>query len=221
MIANCSKDEHGKYSGGQAGDQTGKEWAVVKWYNRPWSVVLRYPNRDVARDIEYIARQAAQNDMCGYSQSDRLSFYNRLKNISSWNPANIDTACNADCSSSTSAILIAVGNRLGMRKLKDLSPTLTTKNMKKSLVAAGFTAHVDGIYTGSERYLLPGDILLLENHHVTINLDKGAGNSDLYQVATEVRQGKWGNGSSRKNALTDAGWNYAEVQAEVNLLCWG
>ena len=39
---------------------------------------------------------------------------------------------------------------------------------------------------------------------------------DLNAVANEVIAGKWGNGENRKNALTNAGYNYSEVQALVN-----
>ena len=39
------------------------------------------------------------------------------------------------------------------------------------------------------------------------------------EIAKEVLQGKWGNGADRKNRLTNAGYNYSEVQAEVNRLC--
>ena len=35
-------------------------------------------------------------------------------------------------------------------------------------------------------------------------------------LATEVLAGKWGNGDERKKKLTEAGYNYAEVQAAVN-----
>lgn len=38
------------------------------------------------------------------------------------------------------------------------------------------------------------------------------------QVAKEVLAGKWGNGQARKKALTVAGYNYLEVQSEVNRL---
>ena len=41
------------------------------------------------------------------------------------------------------------------------------------------------------------------------------------QVAKEVLQGKWGNGEDRKKRLEQAGYNYAQVQAEVNKLCGG
>ena len=38
------------------------------------------------------------------------------------------------------------------------------------------------------------------------------------EIAKEVIQGKWGNGSERKRKLTQAGSNYTEVQKKVNEL---
>lgn len=220
MISNCGKNEYGKYVGGQAGDQTGKEYAVIPWYNRPFNVVLRYPNKDVARDMAYLAREAALNDHNGYDQRYRLGFYDKLKNVIDWNPANITEDNGSDCSSSTSAIIIAAGHRNNVRKLRDLSPALTTKNMKKALVAAGFTALVDGIYTSSDDFLLPGDILLCTNHHVAINIDKGNGNGDkrLTEIAELVRQGRYGIGAERRARLTEEypEYGYTLIQAEVN-----
>lgn len=41
------------------------------------------------------------------------------------------------------------------------------------------------------------------------------------EVAKEVIRGDWGNGEDRKNRLTNAGYNYSEVQAKVNSLLSG
>ena len=38
------------------------------------------------------------------------------------------------------------------------------------------------------------------------------------ELAKEVLAGKWGNGDARKKALTEAGYDYAAVQAKVNSL---
>ena len=38
----------------------------------------------------------------------------------------------------------------------------------------------------------------------------------IEKVAHEVIQGKWGNGAERKKRLTDAGYDYNEVQKKVN-----
>ena len=48
-------------------------------------------------------------------------------------------------------------------------------------------------------------------------VETGTNNStDLNAIADEVIEGKWGNGEDRKNRLTQAGYNYSEVQALVN-----
>lgn len=39
------------------------------------------------------------------------------------------------------------------------------------------------------------------------------------EIAREVIAGKWGNGDTRKNKLTAAGYNYSAVQKRVNELC--
>lgn len=47
-----------------------------------------------------------------------------------------------------------------------------------------------------------------------VNTDTSS--KDLNTIADEVIAGKWGNGEDRKNRLTQAGYNYSEVQSLVN-----
>lgn len=42
QIVHASINENGKTTGGQPGDQTGKEICIRSYYNYPWDVVLRY-----------------------------------------------------------------------------------------------------------------------------------------------------------------------------------
>lgn len=45
----ASQNEHGGITGGQSGDQTGREIWVRSYYNFPWTYVLRYPeNKNVS-----------------------------------------------------------------------------------------------------------------------------------------------------------------------------
>lgn len=44
---------------------------------------------------------------------------------------------------------------------------------------------------------------------------------DVTAIAKEVIQGRWGNGEERKKKLSQAGYNYNEVQKEVNRLLKG
>ena len=71
MISNSGSDERGKYKGGQAGDQTGNEWRIRDWYNRPWNCVLRHPLAEVRACLATQAVKAAENDNVGYDQLQR------------------------------------------------------------------------------------------------------------------------------------------------------
>ena len=70
-ISNCGHDENGHYAGGQAGDQTGTEYQIINWYNRPWLCVLRFEDQEVASLIAEMATQAANNNMIGENLCSR------------------------------------------------------------------------------------------------------------------------------------------------------
>lgn len=173
MIANCGHDERGKYAGGVAGDQTRGEYAVINWYSRPWSCVLRYPDELIGQEIARISQDAARNDRIGYDQYQRLTYYNALK-ACGWEPSRIQTPCESDCSASTAAALIAVGHLKGLPHLKALSPSMTTYNMRSALRYAGFRLYTQPAYTANQNLLLPGDILLNDSCHVAVNLTRGS-----------------------------------------------
>lgn len=175
LISNCGSDENKKYRGGRAGDQTGDEWRVISWYNRPWSCVLRWPGKRVAQDIAYCARAAAENDKIGYDQDQRDTFWKALCNVANYDPALITVACEADCSCGVASIVKAVGYRQGISALSDIDPDYYwTGNLRAGLKDIGFQVLTGSKYVTSDRYLLPGDILLYDNHHTAINLDVGS-----------------------------------------------
>lgn len=229
MISNCGGDERGKITGGQAGDQTGKEWNIVPWYSRPWYCVLRHPDPGVRDLLAQYARAAAENNNIGYDQWERLTFFNRLKEAN-WNPSNITEKCETDCSAGVVAITIAVGNVLKIPELAALNPKLYTGNMRNAFKSAGFECLTEKKYKSSDKYLIPGDILLNDTHHTAINLDFGSEVNDkdsdepvvpvkkksIEEIAKEVIRGDWGNGMDRINRLTAAGYNASEIQNEVN-----
>lgn len=172
MLSNSGHDERGKASGGQAGDQTGTEWQIRSWYNRPWDCVLRFPDKNVRKLIAKYARAAANNNMIGYNQMNRLSFWQALKKAD-YDPAKIKTKCDSDCSAGVTAIVKAVGHILQLPKLENLSASNYTGSMRATFRASGFTVLTEKKYLTSDKYLVPGDILLNENHHTCINLDYG------------------------------------------------
>lgn len=171
-ISNSGHDENKAYRGGQAGDQTGTEWQMRSWYNRPWTVVLRYPDQTVALKIAQLGIDAALNDKIGYDQGQNRTYLNQLKAVG-WEPSKIKTACEADCSAGVCANVTAAGYLLGIPALKNHTGTYTG-NMKNALVKAGFKALTDSKYLTGGDYLLPGDILLNENHHTATNVTIGS-----------------------------------------------
>lgn len=173
MISNCGHDERGKYSGGKAGDQTGTEWQVINWYNRPWKCVLRHPDVATRKLIAQMAKAAAVNNMVGYCQSHRGTFWTNLAD-SNFDPAQITVPCEADCSSGVAAIVKGAGYRLKNKKLKNVSTACYTGNLRAALKAAGFEVLTDKKYLTSDAYLLEGDILLNDGAHVATNLTNGA-----------------------------------------------
>lgn len=155
LISNCGHDENGKYSGGKAGDQTGTEWALIPWYNRPWKCVLRHPDPNVRTKLAELSTKAAKNDLVGYCQAHRNSYWEHLM-ASNYDPSRITVACEADCSSGVIANVKATGYLLGINDLKNLNATYTG-NLRSGLKAAGFEVLTDSKYLTGPDYLLAGD----------------------------------------------------------------
>ena len=183
-ISNSGSDENGSYSGGQAGDQTGKEWRMRDWYNRPWSCVLRYPDQKVALKIAQLAIDAALNDKVGYDQSQNRTYLKQLKAVG-WEPSKITVACEADCSAGVCANVTAAGYLLGIPALQNHTGTYTG-NMRSALTKAGFQLLTDSKYLTGGDYLLPGDILLNDGHHTATNVTLGAKVKSSWNPGTAV-----------------------------------
>ena len=170
-ISNSGSDENGAYSGGQAGDQSGKEWRMRDWYSRPWTCVLRYPDQKVALKLAQLAIDAALNDHIGYDQSQNRTYLAQLKSVG-WEPSKITVNCEADCSAGVCANVTAAGYLLGIKGLQNHTGTYTG-NMRSALTKAGFQLLTDSKYLTSGDYLLPGDILLNDGHHTATNVTVG------------------------------------------------
>lgn len=172
MISNCGSDENKKYSGGKAGDQTGKEWYIRSWYNHNWKCVIRFP-ADVREQLALNAEKAAKNNLIGYDQNERLTYYNHLK-ASDWDASKITVACEADCSAGVSANIIAAGYKLGNDKLKNFNKSNTTSTLRSACKAVGAEILTDSKYLTSDAYLLRGDLILKDGSHVCTNISNGS-----------------------------------------------
>ena len=217
MIGHACKNEHETYKDGQAGDQTKVEVYIRTWYNRPWNVVLRAKDKNTREKLAQAMEMACKNT--------RNTLWNNVKNYQ-FNPSKTTKAVNTDCSALVCVCCAYAG--VPIHYLQIGTNSLTTSTLRKYLLSSGmFEALTNKKYLTSDKYLLRGDILLYEGHHTAINLDNGIySNEDIQlktidEIAREVIAGKWGSGEDRKKRLTNAGYNYSEVQARVNQILKG
>lgn len=172
----ASIDERGRASGGAAGDQTGLEVKVGRWYYFRQNCILRFKDRNKAAKAAQICRGIANNNKVGYDQNQRTTLYSELARVG-WNQAKITKPVETDCS----AMVAAIVNAVGIKVSKDL----WTGNMKKALYNTGaFYLYTGAAYTQSDNLLMTGDIILNEASHVIMALENGAGVKKTGSTAT-------------------------------------
>lgn len=70
-IVHASINEKGKTTGGQPGDQTGKEIGIRPYYNKPWNCVLRYAEEAETIDV-HAGTATREPDKNPYTLRSRL-----------------------------------------------------------------------------------------------------------------------------------------------------
>lgn len=165
IICHASIDENGNIVGGTAGDQTGKEVCTRAWYNKPWNLMLRYPDASIAAQAAKIATKLANSNLVGYDQNSRNTLYQQLKknnfNVDAYIASGVKTE--TDCS----AFLYAVWCCL-IPSMRSDSNAPTTSTMKAKYTANGFTAYTDSKYVASTNSLKVGDVLDNIGHHTAM-----------------------------------------------------
>lgn len=111
----------------------------------------------------------------------------------------------------------------GVAGYYDFISTKRYANLKSAQTAKEYAERLkaDG-YATSSTYV--NTLISTVNKYDLTKYDTGEVNSTPVvnksneTIAKEVIAGKWGNGAERKNRLTQAGYNYSEIQALVNQL---
>lgn len=228
QISTCGGDENGKARGGKAGDQTGREWYIRSWYSSPWDCVLRHPDVAVRNEIASLSVKSANNDHIGYDQNERTTFWNCLKQVG-YDPAKITTNCETDCSAGVCAITKAVGYRMGLTLLQNISQDGWTGVMKEMFRKAGFEVLTAKKYLSSSKYLVNGDILLNEKTHTCIALvSEDGGKEEPVQYYAEkfdkAVAGKYRVTASALNVRAGSGTNtpiLALAYKGSRVMCYG
>ena len=185
MIGQASKDENGKYSNGSSGDQTQAEVYTRTWYNRPWNFIIRAKDENVRNKIAIAMENACSNNMIGYDQNQRNTLLTLARNVG-YDTSKISKACETDCSALTSVCCMYAGIKESSLYINGNSPT--TSVLRSRLVSTGqFTVLTDSKYRTSDKYLLRGDILLYEGHHVAVNLTDGCNSNVSECISTYTK----------------------------------
>lgn len=212
-MSNCGHDENGRYRGGKAGDQTGTEWYIRPWYSYPWNYIIRWKDRNLGNLFADLSVEAANNNLVGYDQNQRGTFWTHLK-ASNYRPSQITIACETDCSEGTFALIKAVGYLKGIPELQKCNATYTGDMMNYFRSANGqkYFTILTGKYLTNSSYAMRGDINLNTAHHVNVTVDNGV-NCGLASSSTSTTTH-----TNTKNYLTvgDKGDAVKTLQTKLN-----
>lgn len=165
-IGSARIDEHGKISGGVAGDQNGKEVSTQAWYlhKKGW-IVLRAKDNFARLSIAAAMEAACANDFIGYDQLHNQTLYALAKPLR-YNPSLVKTPCSTDCAKLVRVCVLYAGISV---------PDFYTGNERSVLMGTGKFEMLNAPkYTQSSDYLLRGDILVTAaKGHTAVVLDDG------------------------------------------------
>lgn len=187
IIGSARQDERGRYSGGSAGDQTGKEVSTQNYYAhaKGW-YVLRPVSSDTANAMAEAMRQACANDKIGYDQSQRLGVISALNKYGTL--GKIASATECDCSSLVRACCIQAG-------IKDPG-NFNTANEAAALEATGAFESRKSVSGSSD--LCTGDVLVTKTKGHTVIVISGkargvssSGTSDSGKIVTISDIQRW------------------------------
>lgn len=165
-IGSARIDERGRASGGQAGDQTGKEVSTQNWYDhsKGW-IVLRPKDGAKAQKIAKGMRSACDNPNIGYDQTSNQSLWNLVKD-KGFDPAKADKPCETDCARLVRVCCAYAGI---------MADDFYTATEATVLMRTGeFIKLTDSKYTDAPDYLGAGDILVTRSKgHTVVVLSNG------------------------------------------------
>lgn len=180
-IGGASIDERGKASGGQAGNQTGRELRKQAYYDhtKGW-YVFRARNPLVREDIAVAMENSIANRNIGYDQLQNQTLWNQIKS-KGYDPTRATTPCETDCARLV-RVCVAYGfdqNGLDASTV----PDWYTGTLPKLIMGLGeFVKYTDNKHCKGGRSLARGDILCTRSKgHTVVALNNG----DLFDGTVE------------------------------------
>ena len=170
LIGHASLGANGKISGDAAGDQNGKEVCTRQWYSKPWGLVLRPLDANVAEESAQACEAGCKNKAFGYDQNQRNTAHTAAKKVG-YDLSKVTTPCETDCSAFMTLCAIAGG----VKELEYTGNAPTTSTMANAFVKTGkYQKLTDSKYLTSDKYLKRGDILVKPGAHTVMALENGS-----------------------------------------------
>lgn len=173
IIGSARIDENGHASGGQAGDQNGKEVSTQKYYlhEKGWHV-LRAKEPQVREAIAQNMTWACANNNIGYDQNQNQTLYQTAKPVG-FNCSLVGTPCETDCARLVRVCVLYAGVKVS---------DFYTGNEKDALLA---TDAFDLVDVKLPEELLRGDILVTKTKgHTVVVLTNGANAQPKEPIST-------------------------------------
>jgi len=200
-IGHARVDEHGKATGGEAGNQNGTELRTQKWYDGGWGFLARPKDTAVAEKIAAACEAACANPCIGYDQSGRNTLLQQAQQAN-WDLGAIQTACECDCSSLVSCCVMASDIQIWRG-----GNAPTTRTLRKVLQESGAFEILTGTeYLTDCAALNRGDILCKEGSHVVIVLSDGTQPRDTSPAETPTVKTTYDLPVLRKGVKGDTVW---------------
>ena len=160
-VGSARIDENGNVSGGNAGDQTGKEVSTQDYYmhSKGW-YLLRPKSAEDANKLAFAMQGACANDNIGYDQNERLGIITQIKKYGSM--AKIAVKTEADCGTLVRGCCIEAGFDPG---------NFTTVNEADSLEKSG--KFEKRVAVTSSTTLYNGDVLVTKTKGHTVIVVSG------------------------------------------------
>lgn len=161
-------NDSGRNGLAKAGDQTTKEVCVRDWYNKPWNIMLRYKDKEIAKKASEIAVKLANSNLVGYDQNGRNTLYQALKKYNWDVDAYIASGelTETDCSEFMYVVYCCL-----IPEMRSDGNAPTTSTMKNFFKKFGFTCYVASKYLSSSDNLRAGDVLVKEGSHTVMACD--------------------------------------------------
>ena len=173
IIGSARIDENGHASGGQAGDQNGKEVSTQQYYlhEKGWNV-LRAKEPQVREAIAQNMTWACANNNIGYDQGQNQTLYQTAKPVG-FNCSLVGTPCETDCARLVRVCVLYAGVNVA---------DFYTGNEKEALLA---TDAFDLVNVKLPEELLRGDILVTKTKgHTVVVLTNGANAQPKQPIST-------------------------------------